>query len=62
MPDYANIAVEEGYAAVIVDSLTPRNLEFWSAVPTVCQGWRLRGEERAGDVLAALKAVKKDRA
>ena len=60
MPDYANIAVEEGYAAVIVDSLTPRNLEFWSAVPTVCQGWRLRGEERAGDVLAALKAVKKD--
>lgn len=58
VPDYARIAVEEGYAAVIVDSLTPRDLEFWTAIPTVCRGWQLRGGERAGDVLAALEAVK----
>ena len=51
---YAQAARAAGVAAVIVDSLTPRGIGRLEANLTVCTGLRLRGAERAGDLLAAL--------
>jgi dienelactone hydrolase len=51
---YAEAAVEAGIAAVIVDSLAPRGIGAAQARLTVCTGLRLRGAERAGDLLAVL--------
>lgn len=54
MNRYAEAANEAGYAAIIVDSFTPRGIGFEAAVSQVCTGLRLRGARRAGDVVAAL--------
>jgi len=54
MKEYAEVAMAEGYAAIIVDSFTPRGIEFREATRKVCTGRRLRGRDRAGDVVAAL--------
>ena len=51
---YARIANEAGYASVIVDSNRPRGLNRQAALDQVCSGKTLIGQERAGDVLAAL--------
>ena len=48
--DWLDVLAEQGYAAVLVDSATPRGLRRWQ----VCRGLRFWGQERAGDVLAAL--------
>jgi len=54
---WANVARQEGFLAVIVDSFRPRNISDDHAVRTVCTGRQLLGPERAGDVLAALHYV-----
>lgn len=51
---YAAVAVEAGYAAIIVDSFTPREIDRTQALTLVCSGAVLMGRERAGDVAAAL--------
>ena len=58
MPDYARAAVEAGFAVIIVDSLRPRGIGFDQARKTVCKGLRLRGRNRAGDVVAAVYYAK----
>jgi len=54
MRDYADIAVRNGYMAIIVDSFRPREISFDMARSRVCTGLHLRGPTRAGDVVAAL--------
>ena len=51
---YARTACEAGVAAVVVDSLAPRRIGRREAQFTVCTGLRLRGAERASDLLAML--------
>lgn len=58
MRDYAERAAAAGVAAVIVDSLEPRGISRAEALARVCKGYRLRGGERAGDVLVALDLVR----
>ena len=57
---WANIANEAGYAAVIVDSTTPRGISWDEALEVVCEGKTLLGQERAGDILAAIKIAEKN--
>jgi dienelactone hydrolase len=51
---YAEAAAEAGVAAIVLDSLAPRNIGRLEAQLTVCSGARFRGAERAGDLLAML--------
>ncbi|HEY2661436.1 MAG TPA: dienelactone hydrolase family protein [Caulobacteraceae bacterium] len=51
---YAEAAVAAGVAAVVVDSYAPRGISRLEAQMTVCTGLRLRGYERAVDLLAML--------
>ena len=51
---YAEAARDIGLAAVVLDSLGPRAIGRREAQLTVCSGLRLRGAERAVDVLATL--------
>ncbi|MEO1038989.1 MAG: dienelactone hydrolase family protein [Pseudomonadota bacterium] len=60
MPAYAQTAVEAGIAAAIVNSLTPRGIDYETAVQEVCGGKRLWGRERASDVYAALDLLRRD--
>jgi dienelactone hydrolase len=55
---YAETARQAGFAAVIVDSLGPRRIGRKAAQLTVCTGLRLRGAERARDLLAILHWLK----
>ncbi len=57
---WADVANDAGYAAVIVDSMTPRGLSRQAALDKVCSGKALIGQERAGDILAAIKIVEAD--
>ncbi len=54
---YAEIANQQGYMSVIVDSMRPRGYSREKAVSTVCSGKEFMGQERAGDVVAALDYV-----
>ncbi|MEL7491875.1 MAG: dienelactone hydrolase family protein [Pseudomonadota bacterium] len=58
MDQWADAVNEAGYMAVIIDSLGPRGVGFDEAWETVCKGQRLIGQERAGDVQAALNIIK----
>lgn len=60
MRDYADAAAAHGVATVIVDSHGPRGVSRRQALAQVCTGHRLRGGERAGDVLAALAHIRSD--
>ena len=51
---YAQVAVEAGWAAVVVDSFAPRKISPLRAKLTVCTGTRLQGLERSGDIFAML--------
>jgi dienelactone hydrolase len=51
---YAEAAQARGIAAVVVDSMAPRGIGKAQARLTVCTGARLRGPERAQDLVAAL--------
>lgn len=57
LPRYGRAAVEAGWRAVIVDSYAPRGWSRQWGMATVCTGLQFRGDERAGDVLAALHGV-----
>ncbi|MEO6380262.1 MAG: prolyl oligopeptidase family serine peptidase, partial [Caulobacteraceae bacterium] len=51
---YAETARAAGVAALVVDSLAPRGIGRREAQLTICTGLRLRGAERAVDLLAML--------
>ncbi len=53
MNDYAEAAAAAGAYAIVVDSFRPRGIDRQTAISRVCSGLRLRGTERAGDLLAA---------
>lgn len=57
---WADVATDAGYAAMIVDSLGPRGVSREEALETVCDGEMLIGQERAGDVLAAIRIAERD--
>ena len=60
MRDYAEAAVKSGVAAVIVDSLTPRGIDYEAALAQVCTGRILWARERAADLHAALSILRAD--
>ena len=51
---YAQVAVEAGYAAVVVDSFKPRGMSSLDAKLFVCTGAALQGLKRSGDIFAVL--------
>jgi len=57
---YAEAALKAGCAAMIVDSLTPRGIDYEAALAQVCTGRILWGRERAGDLHAALDIARDD--
>lgn len=61
LPVYAEAAKAAGWRAFIVDSYAPRGWSRTFALTMVCTGLRLRGDKRAGDVLAALHGVSQRR-
>lgn len=54
MGRWADAAQAMGFATLIVDSHTPRNLDDFEAWRLVCAGQQLTGAERAGDLAVAL--------
>ena len=52
MNTYAEAAARAGAYAIIVDSFRPRHIGRKAAIRSVCTGLRLRGRERAGDIVA----------
>ena len=57
MDYWADLFVETGRAALIVDSHTPRGLDELESWRLVCAGQALSGAERAGDIAVALDAL-----
>ena len=57
---WANVANQQGFAAIIVNSHGPRGYSWQDGLDIVCNGKALLGQERAGDVLAAIEIVKAD--
>jgi dienelactone hydrolase len=51
---WAEMLVGEGWAAMIVDSHTPRGYDDFEIWRLICAGQLLMGSERAGDLLVAL--------
>ena len=58
MDFWAERFIARGYAALIVDSHTPRGLHRLNSWRLVCAGLALDGGERAGDIAVALQALK----
>lgn len=54
---WARVANDAGYMAVVVNSYAGRGITRERALKTVCEGKELIGQERAGDVAAALDIV-----
>lgn len=54
MEQWARVANEAGFLVIGVDSNTPRGVDRETALETICKGKKLIGQERAGDVAAAL--------
>jgi dienelactone hydrolase len=59
MRDYAGAANRAGAYAIVVDSFGSRGMDFETAVSTTCSGLQLRGNARAGDILAAEELARK---
>lgn len=57
---WAAIANRAGYAAAIVDSNGARGMDRAQGLEKVCGGKTLLGQERAGDIAAALEIVQQD--
>ena len=57
---YAEAAAKAGIAAIIVDSMTPRGIDYQAALARVCTGRQLWGRERAADLHAALAVARDD--
>ena len=51
---YAQVAVQAGYAAVVVDSFKPRGMSTLDGKLFVCTGTTLQGLKRSGDIFAML--------
>ncbi|HEX4182003.1 MAG TPA: dienelactone hydrolase family protein [Caulobacteraceae bacterium] len=60
MDEYAQSAVQAGWAAAILDSYSPRQWQAAWARTRVCSGLRLPGFRRAADVLAGLDLLQAD--
>ena len=60
MRQWAEVFADTGYAAVIVDSTGPRGYNRQQALDIVCAGKALIGQERAGDVFAAIDIARAD--
>lgn len=58
MKSWAEVATSAGFIAVAVDSNGPRGIDRERALKTVCAGKELIGQERAGDVAAAIEIAK----
>lgn len=54
LPLYAQAAKDAGWRAIIVDSFGARGWSREYSLMMVCSGLQFRGDQRAGDVLAAL--------
>lgn len=54
---YARTVVDYGGRAYVIDSFTPRGWSRKHAAAWVCKGLKLRGYERSGDVLAAVRGI-----
>ncbi len=59
LDEYAQSAVNVGVAAITVDSFAHRGISREEALERVCPGRKLRGVERAADVLAAVEYVRR---
>lgn len=57
---WADLFNEAGYAAMIIDSTGPRGYSREEALEVVCGGKTLLGQERAGDVFAAIEIARAD--
>lgn len=57
LAEYAETASALGVRALILDSYAPRGWSRAYGLSFVCTGAKFRGGERAGDVLAAIKAL-----
>ena len=57
---WADVANKAGYAAMIVDSTGARGFSRDEALKIVCAGKALIGQERAGDIAAALAIAARD--
>lgn len=57
MDHWASIALDAGYMAVTVDSNGPRGFDREKSLGVICKGKALLGQERAGDVLAAVDMI-----
>lgn len=53
MKNYADAATKAGAYVVVMDSFASRGIGFEDSVTWVCSGARLRGDARAGDIIAA---------
>lgn len=53
MKNYAAAATAAGAYVVVFDSFGTRGISFEDSVTWVCSGLRLRGDARAGDIIAA---------
>jgi dienelactone hydrolase len=51
---YAQVAVQAGWAAVVVDSFKPRGMSTMDGKLFVCTGMTLQGLKRSGDIFAML--------
>lgn len=58
--DYAAVANEAGWAAVVVDSFSARGIGRLEARATVCTALRMRGDARAADIFAVLDLLRAD--
>jgi dienelactone hydrolase len=58
--DYAAIALEQGWAAVIVDSFGARDIGRRGALNTVCTALRMRGDDRAQDIFQTIDRLRED--
>ncbi len=55
---WADVATSAGFIVIAVDSNGPRGIDRERALKTVCAGKELIGQERAGDVAAAIEIAK----
>ena len=58
MDQWADVITNAGYMTAIVDSHAPRDIDRTEALRRVCQGEKLIGQERAGDILAAYQLIR----
>ncbi len=61
MRQWADVFTQEGFAAMVVDSTGPRGFDRQDALDVVCAGKALLGQERAGDIFAAIDIAKTDK-